>query len=119
MLDHVRLFCAACGIRNQTKQIAAYAHFHRDTDCTIGDLVPARPTPEGDTFWGHTAGDVEWWYALPQFLDAAKEATLLRLERDHFLAMHQGDLADKLRLYEQLHEVRRASQQTDERGSDE
>lgn len=44
-LEHVRLRCEACATTEQ--------------------VIPARPTPEGDTFWGHTSGDVDWWRELP------------------------------------------------------
>lgn len=64
-LEHVDLRCEACATSEQTKQIAACAHFHHPSHLTIGYLVPARPTAEGDTFWGHTSGDVDWWLGLP------------------------------------------------------
>lgn len=84
MLDHIELMCAVCAEADQKEQIARYANFHQEWECTIGDLLPARPTPEGDTFWGHTSGDVDWWYTLPQYADPAREMTRLRIERDHF-----------------------------------
>jgi hypothetical protein len=34
----------------------------------IGWMVPAVPTPDGDTFWGYTSVPLEgvlWWKALP------------------------------------------------------
>lgn len=93
MLDNVELFCAACAEIDQAKQIARYAEYDDPfgISCTIGDLVPARPTPEGDTFWGHSSGDCSWWYALPQYertdkrpIGLARELDLIRRERDHF-----------------------------------
>jgi hypothetical protein len=41
---------------------------HRDRHCSIGWLVPAVPTVEGDTFWGYTSipqEGCEWWYRIP------------------------------------------------------
>lgn len=101
-LDYVELFCATCAEGDQKDTIAKYADFHRDTDSTIGDLVPARPTPEGDTFWGQTSGDVEWWYALPQYADIRREVAQLRRERDHFVDSHQRALEHELSLYREI-----------------
>jgi len=105
-LDNVDLRCAPCATAEQTEQIARYAHFHDPESATIGDLLPARPTPEGDTFWGHTSGDVEWWYALPQFTEPKLEAELVRRERDHFLLRYQQSLAYEADLHRRLAEAR-------------
>lgn len=51
----------------------------------VGYMLPARPTPEGDNFWGNAAGDVAWWYALPKWRDPDLEAEHVRTERLRFL----------------------------------
>lgn len=93
MLDNVVLFCAECAEKNQVAQIKQYDFQHHPHSSSIGDLIPARPTPEGDTFWGQTSGDVEWWYALRQYSDRDKEMALLKRERDHHVVLYQGELA--------------------------
>jgi hypothetical protein len=85
-LDHTKLLCAVCAEASEVENIKQYASFHDPASPTIGDLVPARPTPEGDTFWGHTSGDVGWWYRLSQYVDVARELPLLKIERDKFVA---------------------------------
>jgi hypothetical protein len=79
------LLCCKCAEIDQAKQIELYTFIDKNA-CTIGNLLPARPTPEGDTLWGHCAGDIKWWYALPQYRDDKKEMTVAKRERDHFLA---------------------------------
>lgn len=88
--DYINLLCAVCGEKSEVESIAKYAHFHDPASPTIGDLVPARPTPEGDTFWGHTSGDVLWWYCLPQYVDDAREMVQLKIERDKFCGQANG-----------------------------
>jgi hypothetical protein len=47
----------------------------------IGGLVPAVPTPDGDTFWGYSSvpdEDVLWWYGLPTYHDADRELRCLK-----------------------------------------
>jgi hypothetical protein len=89
----IRLLCATCATRDQAKEIASYAKLGigNEDACTIGDLIPARPNPEGDTFWGHTSGD----------------AAVLARERDHFVRRYQGALADKLELYDKIAKLER------------
>jgi hypothetical protein len=106
MLDHIDLMCAVCAEQSQKKEIAEYARFHQENDPSIGDLIPARATDEGDTFWGHTSGDVEWWYGLPQYADLAEEVGLLRRERDHFCHREQSGLREILGLYRGIAEER-------------
>lgn len=95
-LNQIELSCATCAEAGQQEAIARYAEWHQPMDCGIGNLIPARPTPEGDTFWGHTSGDVEWWYRLPQYQDTERETKQLRLERDHFCRREQFALNDYL-----------------------
>jgi hypothetical protein len=85
--SHVELLCAVCGEADQVDEIARYASFTQPHDSGIGDLVGARPTPDGDGFWGHTSGDVNWWYRLPQYVDPMRELQRMRLERDYFQRM--------------------------------
>jgi hypothetical protein len=76
----------------------------------LGGLVPAVPTPEGDTFWGYTSvpnEDVLWWYALPTYQGHAPELRclqqLLRKNRDTYAAQRQ----QVLRLRGKADEARR------------
>jgi len=104
-LDHIELLCAVCATEDQKTQIVSYADFHKEHDVTIGDLVPARPVPEGHTFWGHTSGEVLWWYALPQYMDVSLEMVNLRLERDHQLALNQKAMEREIELYRQINKL--------------
>ncbi len=72
-LNHQSLLCANCGSKKQGKDIGDIdaEGFHGQegarTD-TIGWLVLAVPTVEGDTFWGYTSvpmDGVNWWRKLP------------------------------------------------------
>lgn len=65
-LDHQKLFCRACALADQ--QMTAPDGKH-----TIGWLVAAVPTEEGDTFWGFTSvpdAGVKWWDGLPELVTA-------------------------------------------------
>jgi hypothetical protein len=104
---HLRLLCAVCAEHNQRKQIASYAQRNCNAlVCTIGDLVPARPTPEGDNFWGHTSGDVEFWYRLPQYTNPDLETKLLRRERDYFMQAEQSQMVYELELRKRISDLR-------------
>ena len=77
----------------------------------LGGLVPAVPTPEGDTFWGYTSvpdEDVRWWYTLPTYQGHALELRclqqLLRKNHDAYVAQRQN----VLRLRGKADEARRA-----------
>lgn len=62
--DNIKLLCVKCACEDQNEDINNILQ-HRDT---IGWLVPAVPTEEGDTYWGYTSvpqNDVNWWYNLP------------------------------------------------------
>jgi hypothetical protein len=113
-LNDIDLLCAECAEAAQREAIARYACFHQATDPTIGNLVPARPTPEGDTFWGHTSGDVEWWYALPQYLDPAKELDRVRIERDDFMRREQQASKDWLKAIRENGALRRRLEEREE-----
>lgn len=82
-LDRLNLLCATCAGKDQDKDVSTldsdgrYIHAedldqngdileHR-TD-SIGWLVPAVPTEEGDTYWHYTSvpdEGVDWWRQLP------------------------------------------------------
>jgi hypothetical protein len=90
LLTHIELLCATCAEVSERENIAksaAISGMSEPHDACIGYLVPARPTDEGDTFWGHTSGDVQWWYELPMYQDPAREMARLRVERDFFCKM--------------------------------
>lgn len=113
-LNHIELMCAECAEADQTEQIARYASFHQVWEPGIGDLIPARPTPEGDTFWGHTSGDVEWWYKLPQYKDEKRELQRVRIELDHFVGREQQALKDWLEARRDLGDARELLRQINE-----
>jgi hypothetical protein len=96
MLSHIRLLCAECAYKDQEKEVKQYDFQHHPQSSSIGNLIPARPTPEGDTFWGHTSGDVEWWMALKQYNDREKEAKIVRVERDFYFKLYQYELSQYL-----------------------
>ncbi len=78
MLEHQVLRCVDCAGRNQGRDVSdidargrriapEYSFSSQRTD-TIGWLVPAVPTEDGDTYWGYSSvpqPGVDWWYALP------------------------------------------------------
>lgn len=77
-LDHQKLFCAECAAKNQDHDLddlddsgasssRATKHDSQKSD-SIGWLVPAVPTENGETYWGYTSvpdAGVAWWRALP------------------------------------------------------
>ncbi len=77
-LDHQALFCAECAAKNQGHAITdlddkgmssseATKHDGQKSS-SIGWLVPAVPTENGETYWGYTSvpdDGVAWWRALP------------------------------------------------------
>ncbi len=108
-LNQIELLCAVCAEKQEVDNIASYAHFHQEWECGIGNLIPARPTPEGDTFWGHTSGDVVWWYKLPQYTDPIREAARVRVEYHHLLERHEWDLKDLLQAWEDIRRLEEES----------
>lgn len=47
---------------------AMRAWIHRERHASIGWMVPAVPTEDGETFWGYTSvpqAGCEWWHRLP------------------------------------------------------
>ena len=76
----------------------------------LGGLVPAVPTPEGDTFWGYTSvptEDVLWWYTLPTYATHVHELRclrqLIRRTRDRYVPARK----EVLRLRGEAAEARR------------
>lgn len=75
--NHIKLMCADCASKDQKTDISTIGNdgFYELEDegigmltDQIGDLIPAVPTIENDTFWGYTSvpqDGCEWWYALP------------------------------------------------------
>lgn len=63
-LDQQQLYCRACALIKQKQPKPDNKSEH-----TIGWLVAAVPTVEGDTFWGFTSvpdEGVQWWNRLPK-----------------------------------------------------
>jgi len=103
--DHLELMCAACALVDQKKEgpvddQGRRPSEHGDTTDSIGWLVPAVPTEEGDTFWGYTsvpAPGAMWWRLLPtQQPDSPLRA------RERAQAALDGNL-DTLASLERLH----------------
>ena len=73
LADRVELLCACCSLTNQKLEGPVGPDGKRMTEHgmrsdSIGWLVPAVPTEEGDTFWGYTSvpqPGVTWWRKLP------------------------------------------------------
>ena len=60
-LDHQRLRCHKCACKNQSQNPDT------ESEHSIGWLVAAVPTEDGDTYWGYTSvpqAGVEWWNRL-------------------------------------------------------
>jgi hypothetical protein len=73
-LSHQSLYCCDCAGKRQERDVSTIDERGRVADRlvgrtdSIGWLVPAVPTAEGDTFWGYTSvpgPGVEWWQRLP------------------------------------------------------
>lgn len=63
-LEHQALRCRACSLKKSGQESP-----DGETEHSIGWLVAAVPTEEGDTFWGYTSvpqAGVEWWDRLPK-----------------------------------------------------
>lgn len=77
-LDNQVLYCSICAGRNQKRDVSSITpegkinwYFKGNnfglTD-QIGNLIPAVPTEQNDTFWGYTSVPEEgciWWKNLP------------------------------------------------------
>ncbi len=62
-LEHQRLRCTACALKDQKKNAPDNARAH-----TIEWLVAAVPTEDNESYWGYTSvpqAGVEWWDRLP------------------------------------------------------
>jgi hypothetical protein len=63
LANNVGMLCRACALKDQKKDAPDNHNEH-----SIGWLVAAVPTEEGDTFWGYTSvppAGVIWWNRLP------------------------------------------------------
>lgn len=73
--DHAELLCGKCAMEREGKTGRGpdldgriYSPTTENMTDQIGWMVPAVPTPDGDTFWGYTSVPLEgvlWWKALP------------------------------------------------------
>lgn len=91
-LNHQILRCRSCAIQSQGKTDDDLAKYETDS---IGWLVPAVPTAEGDTFWGYSSVPSDrcnWWYALPVRPDEPMPSTA-------------EEMAAALRRFKFVHEV--------------
>lgn len=69
----VDLLCASCALNDQKIEGVPDINGRRidslgEITCMIGDLVPAIPCEDRDTFWGYAyapAHGWQWWRALP------------------------------------------------------
>lgn len=64
MLDSQKLRCTECALKNQNRTEPDQPSAH-----SIGWLVAAVPTEDGQTYWGYTSvpdDGVKWWDNLPR-----------------------------------------------------
>lgn len=69
----VDLLCASCALRDQKVEGMPNADGKRidsldEVTCRIGDLIPAIPCEDRDTFWGYSmlpSNGLRWWRSLP------------------------------------------------------
>lgn len=74
----IELLCVDCALKDQNKHFdvkedGTSSNIDGDTSSSIGWLVPAVPTGDNDTFWGHTSAPSSgciWWYLLPLRTDS-------------------------------------------------
>jgi hypothetical protein len=69
-LGEIRLMCADCTEADQGKRIdlSEYRADGRSDQC--GEMIPAVPTVENDTYWGYSSvpqDRVIWWKELPDW----------------------------------------------------
>ena len=75
----IELYCAECAAEDQNKCISDLDSDGRRTEShqkidSIGWLVPAVPTEEGDGYWGYTSvpeKGCQWWRKLPTWRQAS------------------------------------------------
>ena len=72
-LNHQHLRCRECAAKDQKPEldelVASGLRDLNEREHSIGWLVAAVPTEEGDTYWGFTSvpqAGVEWWESLPK-----------------------------------------------------
>ena len=72
VLDRQALFCADCAAKNQAHDISdlddeGMSSWEGMRHDSIGWLVPAVPTEDGESYWGYSSvpdEGVDWWRAL-------------------------------------------------------
>lgn len=71
-LNHQRLYCVVCALKDQGVEgpVTPDGKVASRIGLTdkIGNLVPAVPDEENQTFWGYSStpqAGVDWWKALP------------------------------------------------------
>lgn len=103
----VEMFCASCAVIDQRKRgnmrgpapaSGVPFDFHDPeekngplTD-SIGALVPAIPTRDGFTFWGHGSADAEscvWWHGRPTYHDEPGDLIVERILRAYYFDRFQ------------------------------
>lgn len=87
-LDAIDLHCASCAESVYSAEVLKQrsSPYYDENDCQIGPLVPARPTDDGDNFWGHSSGDIAWWHCLPQFAEPSRELPIVVRERNRYVS---------------------------------
>lgn len=124
-LDHCELKCVECATPAQvTYEAKNYTDKNRDclgaldpdglfmfrSGDQLAGLVPAVPTPDGDTFWGYTSvpnEDVLWWYALPTYRDADRELRCLKQLIRKTMDAYTASRSQALRLRGKVDDARR------------
>ena len=74
---NLHLLCGPCALSNQKKSGSIDADGCINDCDQIGWLVPAVPTPDGETFWGYSSvppEGVAWWRNLPSYPNTNKGA---------------------------------------------
>jgi hypothetical protein len=71
-MEHQHLRCRACAVKKQSKNDRKSDDlFSSEKEHSIGWLVAAVPTEDGESFWGFTSvpdDGVKWWDNLPKEL---------------------------------------------------
>lgn len=77
----IDLYCRSCAKAREVDQIKEYASFSRDTDFGIGDLLPALPTEDNESFWFVACAPpevIDRWQALEGAATISEEKELHR-----------------------------------------
>jgi hypothetical protein len=75
--SHIELLCVTCAGTDQGVDVSDVDEKGRTTSRdfgfrtdSIGWLVPAVPTEDGETYWGYTSvpqAGCDWWHGLPNY----------------------------------------------------